>query len=133
MIILDSSFIIAHKVDDDEHHESAVELMSKIAAGEYGDVVISDYIFDEVTTVVFGRTKSLSEAVDVGSRLFFGEIVEIDKGIFQSAWEIFKEQKDTKFSFTDCSILAVMKEKGIKNIATFDGDFEGVEGIEVVK
>ena len=45
---------------------------------------------------------------------------------------IFKEQKVTILSFTDCSIIALMKKEKIRYTATFDGDFLKVENVEVV-
>jgi len=48
------------------------------------------------------------------------------------SWNIFKEQKNNKLSFTDCTNIAIMRINKIKNIATFDKDFKDIEGINVV-
>lgn len=133
MIFLDSSFLVAWEVDKDQNYEKASKIGYQIIAGEFGDLVIFDYIFDETITVTFQKTKNLEKAVSVGVSLKETiEIIYVEEGIFEEAFEIFKSQKGTKFSFTDCTILALMKWYGIKNIATFDEDFEDVEGINVV-
>ena len=58
---------------------------------------------------------------------------KVDREIFDNAWQIFKEQKNTKLSFTDCTILAIMRNEGISNIATFDKDFKKIDGINVIQ
>jgi len=133
MIFLDSSFVVAYKVENDEHHDKAIDIMIGISEGKYGDVVISDYVFDEVVTVLSNKTKNIRASIEVGDILLISsDILYLNKEIFENAWRIFKEQEGTKFSFIDCSNLAVMERMGIKNIATFDGDFKKIKGIEVV-
>ncbi|MBI5803990.1 type II toxin-antitoxin system VapC family toxin [Candidatus Pacearchaeota archaeon] len=133
MILLDTSFLIGYYNEKDVHHGRAKEIMDGIYSGNYGRPVISDYIFDELINIFLSRTQSLASAVKVGEdALYFSDIVYISKEIFKDAWEIFKSQKNTKFSFTDCTILAMMQEMKIKYIATFDEDFKKVEGIRVI-
>lgn len=133
MIFLDSSFLISVEVEYDQNHERAIKIRDDIIRGKYGDTFISDYIFDETITVTFGRTKNLQKAVLVGLRLkASAELLKVDESIFESAWERFQKQKNTKFSFTDCTILSIMDKNEIKNIATFDKDFKKVRGINVI-
>lgn len=133
MIFLDSSFIIAYKIEDDEHHLRAVALSKSISSEHYGEGIISDYIFDEIVTVIFNRTKKLIYAVQSGNELKKSvSIIGISKDLFNDSWKIFKKQKDTRLSFTDCTILALMKKKRISSIATFDKDFNEIEGITVI-
>ena len=133
MIILDSSFIIAFEVESDQNHERAVKIMSEINSGKFDEAIISDYIFDEVITVSFGRTKNLDKVVFIGDKLRESLVfLRINEEIFEEAWKIFKSQKNTTLSFTDCSIIALMKMKSISNLATFDKDFKKVSGINVI-
>lgn len=133
MILLDSSFIVAYKVEDDQHYLEAESLIKKINSGMYGPILISDYIFDEVITVLFNRTKKLQIAIEGGEELRRAvQMIKIDDKLFEEAWEVFKQQKNTKLSFTDCTILVLMKKRGIKNIATFDEDFKKIIGVNVI-
>ena len=133
MIILDTSFVVSYKIEDDTNHRKAVELMKEIAEGKYGEVIISDYIFDEAVTVILVRSKSLSLAVETGNDLRkYANIDMIGCYIVDSAWEVFSGQKDTKFSFTDCTILSMMERKKIVHIATFDAEFRKMKSIIVV-
>ena len=52
MILLDSSFIVAYSNEADENHAKALQLAKDIDGGKYGAVAITDYIFDEVVTVM---------------------------------------------------------------------------------
>lgn len=133
MIILDSSFIVAYKIENDFHHQKAIEIMKGIVAGKYGEVYVTDYIFDESVTIVFGKTKKLEGAINTGNGLIkSSKILRIDAATFDNAWSLFKRQKNTKFSFTDCTTLIVMDENRIKNIATFDEDFKKIREIDVI-
>ena len=73
MIILDSSFLIGYKIEDDQHHEKAKSIMNKIVSGEYGDAIISDYIFDEVIAVsAIDNQGKLANFSSRGDKIAFG-------------------------------------------------------------
>ena len=133
MIILDTSFVVSYKMGNDTNHQKAMELMKEIAGGKYGEVAISDYIFDEVVTVILVRSRSLSLATEAGNELIkYINIDRIGDEIFDSAWKVFSYQKDTKFSFTDCVTLSLMERKKIAHIATFDAKFRKIKDVAVV-
>ncbi|OGI15433.1 hypothetical protein A3K63_01785 [Candidatus Micrarchaeota archaeon RBG_16_49_10] len=133
MIILDTSFIVAYYNTRDENHERAAELMKTLVNGEYGDLRITDYVFDECMTVMLIRLKSLPETIKIGELIKKSmEIFSVGKEIFEESWILFKRQKETAFSFTDCTTLEVMKKMGMGNIATFDRDFKKVKSINVI-
>ncbi|MEK6909426.1 MAG: PIN domain-containing protein [Nanoarchaeota archaeon] len=133
MIFLDSSFLISYYNSLDKHTNKAQKIMDKLITGKYGDPCISDYIFDEVVTVLFIRSKDKSVAITLGEILKNSlEIISINQELFDKAWNIFKNQKNTSFSFTDCTNLAVMQEYGLSHIVTFDEDFSKFEGIKVI-
>ena len=125
MILLDSSFIVAYSNEADGNHEKAFLEMENIEKGDYGSPTITDYIFDEVTTVILVKTRNLKRAVDLGEKLLSATILfRVDGDVFYLAWKLFKEQRELKFSFTDCTSIALCKTNGISNIATFDRDFK---------
>ncbi|MBI4177498.1 MAG: type II toxin-antitoxin system VapC family toxin [Candidatus Aenigmarchaeota archaeon] len=133
MILLDTSFVVAYYNTEDNNHNKAAVIMKGLIAGEYGDIFITDYIFDEIATIAFVRLKNLNKTIEIGEAVNnLAKIDYIGKDIFEDTWNLFKGQKATRFSFTDCSTLSMMKKRGIKNIATFDEDFEKIREIEVV-
>jgi len=133
MIFLDSSFLIAYYNSTDKHKNKALDIMDNLIADKYGTPYISDYVFDEVVTILFVRNKDKSIATTLGEILRESlEIINVNEELFGNAWTLFRNQKDTNFSFTDCTNLAIMQYKGILQIATFDEDFTKSKGIKVV-
>ena len=129
MIILDTSFIVSYFNTRDQNHPKAVKLMKEIRE----PLCLTDYIFGEVVTVSLIRLKSLDRAAKIGAMLLKSlKIIDVEKTIFDKAWNLFCKQKATILSFTDCTTVSVMQESDIEKIATFDGDFGKVRGIEVI-
>jgi len=124
MIFLDSSFLVAFAVNGDANHPRATGVMKDIVREAYGAPVISDYVFDETATVTFLRTKSLSKARLVGDALLSSfRVLKVDDRTFRLSWQKFRSQRGTKLSFTDSTTVELMRQNGIKNIATFDREF----------
>ncbi len=125
MIFLDSSLIVAYLNDVDENHAKALKIIRDIDRDRYGTSVITDYIFDEVATVMLVRIKRIEKVVEAGDALLGTNLMlRINEHLFSSAWKIFKEQKKPALSFTDCTSIAVCRANGISTIATFDEDFK---------
>jgi uncharacterized protein len=134
MIFLDTSFVVAYYNENDEHHFKAVNIMRDLVLKKYGEMIISDYIFDEFVTVMLTRTKNINKTIRYAEDLRkFTLLLFVEKILFELSWRIFKNQKNTKLSFTDCSILAVMEQEGIRNIVTFDEDLKKIEGIKIIE
>ena len=133
MILLDSSLIIAYSNKSDVNHEKAIKIMKDVDRGRYGTPVITDYIFDEVVTVMLLKTKNLLEVVKLGETLINATLLfRVDENVFKLAWEIFKKQSKPRFSFTDCTNIATCRLYGITTIATFDKGFKGLKELNVV-
>jgi len=61
LILLDSSLIVAYSNQADENHAKAKQVVEDVAKERYGTPVITDYVFDEVVTVIkaSGKTHAL--------------------------------------------------------------------------
>ena len=133
MLLLDSSFIVAYSNEADINHTKALQITKEIDTGKYGTAVITDYIFDEVATVMLIKTKNLTKVAELGETLINAAILlRIDEDLFNHAWKIFKEQKKPSLSFTDCTSIAACKTSGISNIATFDKDFQELTKLTII-
>ncbi len=133
VILLDTSFLIAYKNSSDVHHESAIKIMKDISLGEYGLAFVSDYIIDESISVLLSKMKNFELARSFGKELISSfEVLFMNQELFEISWRIFSEQNKTALSLTDCSLLALMCEKGVSHLATFDKRFIGVNGIQVI-
>jgi predicted nucleic acid-binding protein len=107
--------------------------MDRLLAGEWGDALLLEYVFLEVVTVLMSR-RGLSAATTVGTALLRAREVEFMpcSGLFLDAWQTFQAQPGGKLSFTDSAIVAAARRNSPGYVATFDADFRGIEGVEVV-
>jgi predicted nucleic acid-binding protein len=132
MVFLDTSFIISYLNKRDKNHMRAMELISKIVSGNYGNLCISDYVFSECASVLFKLSRDIKKTEILCNKLKRDLIFYMDKETFEETFNTFVKQKNTSFSFVDCSIITLMKINNIKYLATFDKDFHRVEGIRVL-
>jgi predicted nucleic acid-binding protein len=132
MILLDTSFLIAYTDTRDKHHDEALIKEVEIDKDRFGSAVITDYIFDEIMTLMLGRIGQ-EKASQYGEKLLkIADFKRIDGNNFESAWKMFKEQKNTRFSFTDCTSIVACKVNGIAAICTFDNEFNKVKDLTVI-
>lgn len=133
MIVLDSSFLIAYHNDGDVHHVAAAATMPPATDGEWGEILLLEYVFLEVVTVV-GARKAMRDAASVGERLLSAREVEFVpcSEIFLAAFELFRAQERFRLSFVDAAVVAVARERGAEFVATFDEDFRSIQGIRVI-
>ena len=92
-------------------------------------IYTTDYVFDEVMTLLF-RREAFEEAVRFMEGIFraveAGQLIveRITSDRFASAWRLRKRLQDKpKVSFTDLTSIIVMKERGIKDALTQDEHF----------
>lgn len=104
-VFIDTGVFVALRNADDELHLKSKELMRKALKAEFGKIYTSDYIIDEAVTLALVRTRRLELAIDIGK---------------------FKSFEDKPLSFTDCTTLAHMEKARIKQIISFDSDFDGL-------
>jgi predicted nucleic acid-binding protein len=99
-------------------------------AKERRPLITSSDVVDEVVTLLRMRLGH-HVAVEVGDALFdsrWCQLLEIDSGLRQRAWTLFKRFEDQTFSLTDCTSFAVMQSLGIQEAFTFDRRDFGAAG-----
>lgn len=128
-VFVDSNYFIALFNPVDTFHERARLIGEGISTQDIS-LVISNFIFLEILTVVSQKVGKYA-AVEAGNKIKKNPLIEsihIDEFLQEKSWEIFQEIKRKDVSFVDCSILAVMKIEGIKELLTFDiSDFEPLQ------
>lgn len=132
-IFIDTGVFIAYLNKKDVHHDAALTLMEDIMNNNYGPVFTSDFVFSETVTFVLYKTGDINKTSLVRNLIFgtediprFMDLLYIDEPIIVNAWNTFVRYADKKMSFTDCSIVELMRHKGIEYIASFDSDFDGI-------
>jgi hypothetical protein len=86
----------------------------------------SDFVIGRAVTVAL-VSASYKDAIELGESILNSKTIEklrIDSEIFMNAWRIFKKYSDKGFNFTDCTSFALMRDKGIKHVFTFDKHFD---------
>jgi len=133
MIFVDTSAFYAMHVGTCEEHRTAVEIRDKIAAGQFGSMVTTNYVLDELATLLRIRVGH-EAAVEVGEAIRSSasvEIVWVSPKLEGSAWDLFKKREDSDFSFTDCTSFIVMKSRRMTRAFAFDRHFSQM-GFETV-
>ena len=128
-VFVDTGIFVALHNSDDEFHSKSKALMKQALKGEFGRIFTSDYVIDEAITTALMRTKRHDLAADLGNFIITSpRIIKIwiDEESFGKAWRKFNALEDKLLSFTDCTSIALMEMKTIKQIMSFDGGFDGL-------
>lgn len=128
-VFLDSSFIIALILENDDLHQKAILLKEK---GILSDkCYISNLIINEVVTVIGNKT---NKEIAKYSYYFLKDncilINETEISYINDRTMDTYLEHNTKLSFADCSIVEVMKESSINKLVSFDKYFDRVDKIE---
>lgn len=126
MIFIDTGAFFASKVENDVNHVSAREVERAIQQEQYGQMFTTNYIFDELMTLLALRIPRL-EVIRIGNAIKASSsihIIWIHKALEEEAWNYFQTHHDKAFSFTDCTSFVVMNALGIHMAFTYDHHFE---------
>ncbi len=132
-IFLDTSFLIALNNAKDANYKSARTIKEKIKMREFGQCYISDYVFDELVTFLMAKSFPSEIIKNIGDSLLEEEsisLLKIDNNVFLQSWSLFKKMKT--LSFTDCTTILLAQQFNVKNIASFDTDFNKISLLQRV-
>jgi predicted nucleic acid-binding protein len=117
---------LGHKRDS--HHQEIVRFYQE-AHNRKDEIVSSDFVLDELITLLFRRENS-NEALEFiegllsSAALGYIKIEKISSEHFNQAWALRRRFKDhPSISFTDLTSMVVMNQMGIKKILTADQHF----------
>ena len=133
VIVLDSSFLVAFHNTRDAHHAAAARVMPELISGTWGRVLLPEYVFLEVATVLLAR-RGRAITTKVTSILLDAREVELVpcSEYFAETVKTFQSQPGRKLSFTDAAIVAIAQRREASAVATFDRGFAEIEGMAVV-
>jgi len=125
MILVDSSVFIGLADNRDQWHAAAKKIIPHISKSTR---VISGLILAEAVTAI-GRRGGGKAAERLYHYLIDScEIVIMDEKILQEAMQVFVKYDGT-LSVSDAVSVHIMELKNIRKIASFDSDFDKVDGI----
>ena len=120
-ILVDTGGWFAHFNAVDPDHSA----VNRVLMAWEGRLLTSDYIFDELVTLVRYRVGH-PEACRVGDVLRSGDLakwVDVEPPDRDRAWRLFVRNRDKAYSFTDCTSFAIMDRLGIAAAVAVDADF----------
>jgi uncharacterized protein len=91
-------------------------------------LVTSDYIFDEIVTLIRMR-RGFDPARRFGEELLSGRVATIVRLLpvdLDAAWAVFCRRHDQRLSFTDCTSFALMQRLKIETAIALDDDFRAL-------
>jgi uncharacterized protein len=122
--VLDTGYLLALEIANDQHHQAAVQHWQRIVTA-LPPLVTTSYVFDEVVTF-FNSRGHHAKAVQVGNNLLHSpsvRLIHVDEGLFYEGWTYLQRHQDTDDSFTDCISFVVMQRLGISTAFAFDQHF----------
>ena len=126
---IDSGVWIAAFNSKDQYHKEGSKIIEALTENGIKDAHISDYIFNEV--VIYIRKKiGCKESIETANSLLNSynlRIIYVDQSIFNASYHIF--QRYDQLSFTDSTIVVIMKNLKIKTLFSFDSGFDGIKDI----
>lgn len=124
MYFLDTTFIVALFVLNDDWHSKAVEVYNRIKNKR---LIISKLVIAETVTVLKNKLET-KDILEIYRNLpNFFQIIE-DNGYYDEAMSEFVKY-DSTLSFFDAMYVAIMEKEGIDEIVSFDSDFDKVDNI----
>jgi uncharacterized protein len=126
MIFIDTSAWLPLVDPDDRDHVAVRAQQERLASGEFGRAVTSNYVLTETMTLVrrrlgFNAALSLSRLIDQSKEL---RVVWVEPVHHREALALLFGHQDKEWSVVDCSSFVLMKALGITLALAIDKDFE---------
>jgi predicted nucleic acid-binding protein len=126
LIFVDTGAWYAAEVEDDVNHAAARKFLVQLSKGTHGAVVTTDYVLDEVMTLLKSR-RNLSSATSfldkIRSSSSSVKIAWVDESLFKKGSNVFSRSEGRKWSFTDCTSFALMRQLSVSDAFAFDRHF----------
>ena len=134
-VLIDTGVLYADHDTAATRHDSAREALEAVYDGQYGQPLVSKYVFDELLTLTVSRTDSVEAATTVGDRILgrgtfpsVFDLLDVSDAEFFEALEVFDRYSDQNLSFTDATLVAQARRNEVDGVLSFDDDFDGIVG-----
>ena len=128
-VVIDTVVWVGAKSERDNYHKKSNNIINAFLNKKIKKVFITDYILIETINFLL-RKSGFEFAHDVLNSITKSNKIKIrysDEIFLIKIKEIFEKYKN--LSLTDCSIVALMEERKIKYLFSFDSGFDKVKGI----
>jgi len=130
-VFLDTGVIVGARNLSDEKHARAMELLEEFRTGKHGAVLTSEFVFDEAVSLALHRTRREDVARRVGELVLpdsreelWIDLIRLTEQEFRGAWELFRRHGKAGLSFTDWTIVEMVRSRGIEQVASFDSGLD---------
>ena len=132
-VFIDTDAFYDYIIVNSKRHKDAIETMKEIQNGRWGSIVTSNYILDELITLICRESSHSVAAKGVGEirRSRTIQTYFIDAQTEKRAWSIFNEYRNREISFTDYTSFAVINILDIDFAFSYDKHFKKA-GCEVL-
>ncbi len=136
-IVLDTNYFVALLDTSDKWNKKSVEIFTALKNHDV-NLLVTDVVINETINVICkrlenkGRSNEISQFLNIIEKQYAAEtIVWISGDIKQYHHRIFKLVGDNSglLNYNDCFLLAFMQKNKIRNIISFDTDFDSIAGI----
>lgn len=127
--IVDTGVLIGLADVDDDHHDTAMEIVRGMDHGDLPTGQVTNYIVLETLNWIHSR-KRHEKAIETYERLNQSagfEVLHAAQKDFSSALDLFETYDG--LSFGDATIAAYMQREDIEYLYSFDDDFDALDGI----
>lgn len=123
-LLIDADAFVALNNKSDANYAKAIEISNFLVSHKI-ELFTSDPAFGEAITVI-SQNVGLENAINFAEEILTSpiEIIEVDAGLRRLALEIFKKQKSKNSRFTDCINMAILENKGLDTIFSFDRQYK---------
>ena len=132
-VFVDTGVFYAHHDTDASRHDIGMDALTTVLkAPEYGHILTSEYVYDEVVTLTHRRTGDISAGIEVGRRIRgsgYPDAIELlysSEQLFSAAVSAQQEYAEHGLSFTDAMTVALVEYHDIDAVLSFDDDFDGI-------
>ena len=133
MIFADTTALASLLIPTDANHHRA---RTWIEQNNQLQIITTDYIIDELYTLLLVRSKSKSWMIEAVTRFlsskWIAELIFITREDFFQAEQVFLAYQDKGWSFTDCTCKIVIARLGIPQAFSFDEHFSQFGSLTVV-
>jgi len=127
--IVDTGVLIGLADVDDDHHDTAMEIVRRMDHGDLPTGQVTNYIVLETLNWIHSR-KRHEKAIETYERLNQSagfEVLHAAQKDFSSALDLFETYDG--LSFGDATVAAYMQREDIEYLYSFDDDFDALAGI----
>ncbi len=133
-IFIDTSGLYALRNESDKFHNKSIEIYQRIGNSGEANLIITNFILCEFINLINMRKnhKYAIKCLDFIQKSSFIHTDRINPSTEKNAINIFKQNSDKNYSYTDCTSFAYMKVNNIKKVFAFDQHFKQF-GFELIK